>query len=107
MHNCHVVKQYNTAMCTSEPRFLVSFSKYNMQQQYLMLDKVVIVNLFDDIGKLIKLSMLIGSSELNFSDPSLWENSICFSKCMDPNRNRARQYSLWVFDGQAKIPRNT
>jgi len=72
-----------------------------------MLERVVIVNLFDDIGKLRKVSMLIGSSELNFSDPSLWENRICFSKCMDPIRNRARQHSLWVFDGQAKIPRNT
>ena len=95
------------AMCTSEPWFLTSFSKYSLRQQYLMIGKVVIVILLDDIAKLRKLSILIVFSELKFSDPSLWENSICFSKCMDPNRNRARQYSLWVFDGQTKIPRNT
>jgi len=72
-----------------------------------MIGKVVIVILLDDIAKLRKLSILIVFSELKFSDPSLWENSICFSECMDPNRNCARQYSLWVFDGQTKIPRNT
>jgi hypothetical protein len=72
-----------------------------------MIGKVVIVILLDDIAKLRKLSILIVFSELKFSDPSLWENSICFSECMDPNRNCARQYSLWVFNGQAKIPRNT
>jgi hypothetical protein len=51
--------------------------------------------------------MLIGPSKLKFSDPSLRENSICFSERMDPNRNRAGQHSLWVFDGQAKVPGNT
>uniref|UniRef100_A0A0A9DNV3 ABC transmembrane type-1 domain-containing protein n=1 Tax=Arundo donax TaxID=35708 RepID=A0A0A9DNV3_ARUDO len=57
-------------------------------------------------GKSTLLAAVLGEVPKT-KDPCLWQNSICFSECMDPNRNCARQYSIWVFDGQAEIPRNT